>query len=509
MKEQSFTLFSYIPKTLFSFASEWSTLKHLSRVQSGVVASLVWEHCDSKKAYIHASGRGFFIESRKLRGALGKNYLDILSKSGLVTFDSGYDYKAKQTRRYELTQLAHDFIDRYHSLSSKKGTLVAVKINGAIEKQRKPGQAVLSRDSAGNHSKNKLRINSVVRIDTDSLEGLRKGLSAHKDRLLHGITPHHLTDEYKLIGEAIANKPNDKAIDYVLRRFNQAVKLIHLATSNSALPEGHIYQIYQECVTGRLYGHGEHLQNAPREVRHAALSGQYDYDFDNCHYAILHQLAQKLNIHTPHITEYLQHKRFHRARLANELGVSEKVIKRCLIALIYGAALKTKPYSRRTSSGEIKKESPAILNVLGEHRATTLINDAFFAGLSRDIKQAGKAVIESYRNPSNGKLINALGKSNKISKNNSGKDKGVLVSDPLAHILQGYEAKMLSVAVELFGDKITLLQHDGFTSPDKALDVKLLSSEIEKQTGLSMTLTIERIGLAKIQKVASPLSLVA
>ena len=326
MKEQSFTLFSYIPKTLFSFASEWPTLKHLSRVQSGVVASLVWAHCDSKKAYIHASGRGFFIESRKLRDALGKSYLDILSKSGLVTFDSGYDYKAKQTRRYELTQLAHDFIDRYYSLSSKKGALVAVKINGAIEKQRKPRQAVLSRDSAGNHSKNKLRINPVVRIDTDSLESLRKALAAHKDRLLHGVAPYHLTDEYRLIGEAIANRADDKAIDYVLRRFNQAAKLIHLATGNIELPEGCIFQMYQECVTGRLYGYSEHLQNAPREVRHAALNGQYDYDFDNCHYAILHQLAQKLNIHTPHITEYLQHKRFHRARLANDLGVSEKAV---------------------------------------------------------------------------------------------------------------------------------------------------------------------------------------
>lgn len=509
MTKQSFTLFSYIPKTLFSFASEWPTLKQLDRPKSSVIASLVWAHCDSKKAYTHASGRGFFIEGSKLRSALGESYLDILSKSGLVTFDSEYDYKAKQTRRYELTKAAHDFIDSYHSSSNKKGALVAVKINGAIEKQRKPRQAVLSRDSAGNHSKNKLRINPVVRIDTDSLESLRKALAAHKDRLLHGVAPYHITDEYRLIGEAIANKPNDKAIDYVLRRFNQAVKLIHLARGNIELPEGCIFQMYQECVTGRLYGYSEHLQNAPREVRHAALSGQYDYDFDNCHYAILHQLAQKLNIHTPHITEYLQHKKFHRARLANELGVDEKLIKKCLIALIYGAALKTKPYSRRTGSGEIKKESPAILNVLGENKATALISDAFFAGLSQDIKRAGKAVVESYRNPSNGKLINALGKSNKKSKNNSGKDKGVSVSDLLAHILQGYEAKMLSIAVELFGDKITLLQHDGFTSPDKALDVKLLSSEIEKQTGLNMTLTIERIGLAKIQKVENPLSLVA
>lgn len=478
-----------MPVALMNFAKDWPSMQGLKDAHKYIVASLIWVHCDNQKAYAHKCGNGFLIDSRMIRlsGALGRDYLRILSSTELIKCGSEYSKEREEARCYELTPAAHDFIESYHSSKPKRGVLVAVKNKGVLEKQRKPSQAVLSRDSLNNNARNKLALQTAHKINVEALQRLRKALAQHKDRLTFGITPERLTDAYRAIGEAIADKPQQEALGYVLRRFKSAGKFISLATTNADLPEGEIYQTYQECVTGRLYGYGTSLQNAPREVRHAALCGQYDYDFENCHYAILHQLAQRQGIPTPYIADYLQRKKYHRERLATALSVDSDAIKQCLIALVYGAALKTKPYMKRTSSGALKQETPAILNVLGEQAATTLLDDDFFVGLAKDIKKAGKAVTEAYRNAGNGKLINAIGKCNKGA-------------DPLAHILQGYEAKMLAIAVDLFASDISIIQHDGFTAKSGNLDTALLQREIEVQTGLKMAISCDEIKELKCNK---------
>jgi hypothetical protein len=38
----------------------------------------------------------------------------------------------------------------------------------------------------------------------------------------------------------------------------------------------------------------------------------------------------------------------------------------------------------------------------------------------------------------------------------------------MAHILQGIEARILNIALDLFSNEILLLQHDGFTTIDQS-----------------------------------------
>jgi hypothetical protein len=62
----------------------------------------------------------------------------------------------------------------------------------------------------------------------------------------------------------------------------------------------------------------------------------------------------------------------------------------------------------------------------------------------------------------------------------------------LAHILQGFEARMLWIVVTMYGEDIVLLEHDGWTAR-RTLDMDAICRRIREETGLDMTLEEERI----------------
>ena len=64
----------------------------------------------------------------------------------------------------------------------------------------------------------------------------------------------------------------------------------------------------------------------------------------------------------------------------------------------------------------------------------------------------------------------------------------------LAHLLQGIEAKMLGAVRQIYGDKILLLQHDGFASLVK-LDTGKMEQAILTATGYKMAIEESRIAL--------------
>lgn len=69
-------------------------------------------------------------------------------------------------------------------------------------------------------------------------------------------------------------------------------RLIGLCNSNLG-GRTHIPHRYEEKDCCRLNAVGVNLQSAPREIRAAALHGCFEYDFSNCHYAVLVQLAEQ------------------------------------------------------------------------------------------------------------------------------------------------------------------------------------------------------------------------
>ena len=67
------------------------------------------------------------------------------------------------------------------------------------------------------------------------------------------------------------------------------------------------------------------------------MAGLYDIDIENCHYAILAQMAASHGYQCTEVLAYLANKKQVRESLAAEFGISVRQAKDALIALIYGA----------------------------------------------------------------------------------------------------------------------------------------------------------------------------
>jgi len=236
--------------------------------------------------------------------------------------------------------------------------------------------------------------------------------------------------------------------------------------------KGKIAHRYQEAKTGRLSAIGINLQNAPRTVRKAALVNQWDYDFENCHYAILQQMAKRYGMECPNIECYMRLKSNVRKYLADAIGVHVEQIKRALIAIIYGA--------HATDS-----QHAALFDAIGDkEKVRQLINTKTFSGLHKEVKQARNVILDSWPT-SRGSLINAC-------------DKGINIKEDkakqMAHLVQGIEAFMLRTVLRLYPDDIILLVHDGFVST-KQLDKERIKKAIKGTTGYDMDLSEERISM--------------
>lgn len=233
-----------------------------------------------------------------------------------------------------------------------------------------------------------------------------------------------------------------------------------------------VIQRYIESDSGRLYGKNINLQTVPRSVKEVALHGLWEYDFENCHYAILYQMAGKLGLDCPAIAHYLQNKRQVRQQIEADIGISSDQAKTCLIALIYGAR-----FSHR--------DDDAIPAAIGMEAALRLYQHPLFAALKGDVGRA------------RGWIIGTWPKSRKSLQNDYGKWIKETEGHPqiLAHLLQGVEAKMLEAVRQIYPDEILLLQHDGFASGVQ-LDTGKMAQGIYEATGYLMQIEESRIQLS-------------
>jgi hypothetical protein len=449
VKSNTATSFSNTPASLVDYAiEEMPVLTQYGTAERFNLMRLVYSNASVSKRNQHVNDPDcFIIEARTLEKLLGRDYMNMFDETGLIESKDNYHFNLGgkgYTKQRKVSDKGKDLVNKYHDTHTGKTEF----LDANMKPTRSPGKnAIKSRDSKNSNAKCKGNIAAMVKVNVTALEALRDALNAHKDRILYNtqpITPTGDTDELE---------------KWLGRRIMDVSTLIFQATSNVKFETGFIPLKYTESPTGRIYGDGFHLQNIPREIRHAALKGQYDYDLKNCHYSIFSQLAKSYNMETPHVDHYLANKKEIRVELSELLNVPVEKIKECLLALIYGASVKI-------------EEGNAITHELGADKATLFVNDARCAGIAADIKRLKPVIIKAHK--LDGKLINALNKTC---------DKE---TDELAHILQGIEAKMLNIAIGLFGESITLLQHDGFTSPDNSLDIELFKREIFNATGFNM-----------------------
>lgn len=257
--------------------------------------------------------------------------------------------------------------------------------------------------------------------------------------------------------------------DY-LYRFELVSRIMSMARES----EGRFYvvQRYVESKSGRLYGKDINLQTVPRSIKEVALHGLWEYDFENCHYTILYQMAARIGVKCDAIEYYLANKRAVRSAIENEIGISSDQAKTCLISLIYGAR-----FSQRSDD--------AIPSEIGVDLALKLYEHPFFCLLKDDVHNASRAVIGAWERTRQ-RIKNEYGKWIRHSEPQS---------KVLSHLLQGAEAKMLETVRKLYPSEIILLQHDGFAS-EVQLDRLKMTEQILQSTGYKIAIEETRIQLS-------------
>lgn len=256
------------------------------------------------------------------------------------------------------------------------------------------------------------------------------------------------------------------SLDYLVDLHEQTAKIIRMAYTDVA-GLGNVMHRYVESDSGRLYATGgASLQNAPALIRKAALSGRWDYDVENCHFAIAAQMARQAGFPCVAIENYMAHKKDVRDEIARTIGISTTQTKTCLLAVMYGA--------RTTTWHE-----NAIPQAIGTDAARRLADFPLFANIATDVKLARAAILKMRKPNRQGGLVNDFGKSIKADEHSP--------EQRLAHLIQGVEAKALRACIELHPGEIVLVQHDGFTAT-KRLDLAALELAIQTATGYALRL---------------------
>jgi hypothetical protein len=323
-------------------------------------------------------------------------------------------------------------------------------------------RAVASKDKSGVTTgawgaAKKLR---VVKVDLIALTTLKSELEA-------GCAALH---KLEVDGDSAAAQSRAN-----IERCIETIYKVSRLSMTDAAGEGFMAHHYEESDSGRLYPTGISLASAQTVVKDAALTGCWEYDISNCHYAILAQMSAKFGHACAAIDHYLKNKATIRADIAHQAGISVTAAKTCLVALMYGA---------RSSTWH----ENAIPREIGEEAAVRLYASPVFMGLSNDIAKARAAILSKCRKTRTGSIVNAFGKSIPGTARQEQK---------MAHLLQGVEAKALQAVVNRCPDDIVLVQHDGFVSTAR-LDVGAISDAIFATTGYRLKLE-ERLMVADAQ----------
>ena len=378
---------------------------------------------------------------------------------GLITINEHYDMLKGQTKAYAPTGAASAIITPHlHKAIDTPKPLLSM--NG--RKITKPAPAIHSRDANGRKRATQGNVASLQPVNRDNV----RLLSIRANEAIHQLRRGHTSD---IIRSNLHDELEQRA--FLKRLFDGCNAVLSLSSI-----EGYPSQMpnyYSEATSGRLIGLGTHLQSVHKEVKEAALAEQFDYDIANCHITLAAQLGKREGLDTSLLEWYINLKADKRAfaLLADELDVETSQIKEAMIALTYGAPMSE---SRRCSLPEILMES-----------MPEFMSHPEIKGFYKQIRDIRHTVVDNA--PQRGfdkQLINHLGKPMSVASNGT--------NSLFSHVLQGYEAEMLKHAMALYGDRISLLSHDGFVVKER-IDVKPLVSRYYETTGLNIEMEETRL----------------
>ena len=442
-------LVAHLQKTIPGF-------RHEAQHHQIALARMVWLGSSKRRQHDCLDGAMSFY-CRELEDAFGRGgFKAINDRLGFFTDSGQWFHGAGLTKGYWFSSLVKASRDAYLARRWRKVTRLLMADGvplGTIP------AAVASRDMNNITTtawKSAKQLN-LVRVDLDSLNRLRAWLARVLDDYDHGRVPHDLVTQF----------PPRVAIE---RLAHMTAQVIRLAKTDVA-GNGYIAHHYVQATSGRLYAKGINLQTAPGLVKQAALAGLWEYDFANCHFAIIAQMAQEHGHQCSAIARYLADKAATRWAIAAQAGITEAQAKVCLLAVMYGA---------RASEWH----ENAIPEAIGQEAAARLFKVAQFKAISTDVAKARHAILKGWRHrTSNGRLTNAFGKSI------DGKAKP---AEQMAHLLQGVEARALKAAIDLHPSEIVLVQHDGFAATAQ-LKEQAITEAVFKATGYRLKLEKKQI----------------
>ena len=444
-----------IPRSFIRMLRKHSpALKRESVEVQQAIAYLVWVSPLYSRAHKELEGH-MSITYQELDRHFGRAGFKALNdRLGIFSVTPNWWSEQGATKGYKLKLDLKEAVTAYLSAWRRRMSAGGAVIVGMDGKQLHTiPQAVASKDMKGVTAKawNRAAVKKLVPIDMPMLIKYCKTLE-------------------KLLDDPNGDLFFSNSRDSAQYKLDVIGRLMDMANQHNG--QWFVTQRYIESDSGRLYGKNINLQTVPKAVKQAALHGLWEYDFSNCHYSILFQLARRHGLECNAILHYLGNKKQVRRQIVSDIGIAEDDAKTCLIALIYGARF----------SSWYKSAIPA---AVGKEAADKLYQHPLFVALHEDVTNAREFIISKCPR-SRLKIKNAYGKW--ISE----KDKAPQI---LAHLLQGIEAKMLEAVRKLYPDEILLLQHDGFASSVQ-LDMNKMVLAIEDATGYQMQIEEERISLA-------------
>ena len=394
-----------------------------------------------------ASGRGIkhcyeqdkaFISYSVIREFFPKNtgnFVRLNEQTGLFNISRNWYSGRGHGKTYEVTEKGRQIVDKYHALNARKPDL---NLRFSIVDQdgkpmRKPRVAIAKKDSNGEDraSTGKLK-SSTVTINTGGVYQLLDEINRDMQQ------PDNDSRFYR--GVALAK---EERIIRLSEYNQQGIACIENASLPNLKP-GQMIQTYHEARSGRLVGNGFHLQGIRREIRDAALAGQWDYDISNCHYTFMHSLGTGYGCDMPATKYYLKNKKDFRRLLSDEYGISEEMVKKIITAMLYGSPLTLSPFN-------------TIGKILADTDGEKFLAQPDIREMEKEIRNAQTEILNNAER-GGGLIRNVMGKTCPITEK---KD------TQLAHILHGYEALAMDIAINTLEGEITLLCFDGFIVPEK------------------------------------------
>ena len=448
------------------------------------LAYIVWRGATERRRHTVHDGYMSF-HHKELAQQFGGQFKAINARLGFLEVKKTAD--GKDSWRWSADAQASDVFTKGYRFSpvvqASREAFLAKRVTRLSKLLDASGKVIRKPDSA------------VASLDTKGLPTTRWRVANNGDRLtrvpvdIPTLRKFHQkysrdADECRRTGQAPSDLlTTSPSLETLVTLRDKTAQVIHMAHKEVA-GLGNVLHRYVESPSGRLYAEGGgSLQNAPKEIRKAALVGLWDYDVENCHFAIMAQMAKRAGEHCDAIEHYMAHKKPIRAEIAKAVGISIDDTKTCLLALMYGA---------RTTAWD----ENAIPETIGVEAARRLYALPLFANISDDVKRAGKAILKQHEPNRQGGLVNAFGKSidtkSREKQKNKPAKKAPTASQKLAHLVQGVEALALWTCIERHPGEIVLVQHDGFTAI-KQLDKAELERAITAATGYVLKLEEELV----------------